>query len=72
MGKKMQSDEFAKYLGETGDYQKPWMLVQLRLSKLAEEKNDLAPAEYIARLEDIHRDMMKLGQWWKGQEDQVF
>jgi hypothetical protein len=68
----MQSEEFAKYLGETGDYQKPWMLVQLRLSKLAEEKPDLSPAEYIARLEDIHQDMMKLGQWWKGQEDQVF
>jgi hypothetical protein len=68
----MKSDEFAKYLGDSGDYQKPWMLVQLRLSKLAEEKDDLLPAEYIARLEDIHRDMMKLGEWWKGQEDRVF
>jgi hypothetical protein len=68
----MQSEEFAKYLGDTGDYQKPWMLVQLRLSKLAEEKDSLPPGEYIARLADIHQDMMKLGQWWKGQENQVF
>jgi hypothetical protein len=68
----MKSEEFAKYLGDTGDYQKPWMLVQLRLSKLAEEKDHLPPGEYMARLADIHQDMMKLGQWWKGQENQVF
>jgi hypothetical protein len=68
----MNSDEFAKYLGESGDYQKPWLLVQLRLSKLAAEKDQLSPGEYMARLDDIHQDMMKLGEWWKGREDQVF
>jgi hypothetical protein len=66
------SDEFAKYLGDSGDYQKPWLLVQLRLSKLAEEKEQLSPGEYMDRLADIHQDMMKLGEWWKGREDQVF
>jgi hypothetical protein len=68
----MNSSEFGQYLDETGDYQKPWMLVQLRLAKLAEQKDDMLPQEYIARLEDIHQDLMRLGHWWEGQEEKVF
>jgi hypothetical protein len=68
----MDSSDLAQYLENTGDYQKPWMLVQLRLAKLAEEKGDMLPQEYLARLEDIHQDMMKLGHWWEGQEEELF
>jgi hypothetical protein len=46
-------------------------MVQLRLQKLAEAKPDLSPEEYIVRLEDIHRDMMNLGQWWMGNENEM-
>jgi hypothetical protein len=47
-------------------------LVQLRLKKLAEEKSTLSAEEYLVRLDDIYRDMMNLGEWWVGIEDQVF
>jgi hypothetical protein len=46
--------------------------VQLRLPKLAAEKEQLTPAESTARIVDIHQDLMNLGEWWKGQEDRVF
>jgi hypothetical protein len=68
----MNSSDFGKYLDRTAGYQKPWLLVQLRLTKLAEEKDDMLPQDYMARLEDIHQDMMKLGRWWEGQEKEVF
>jgi hypothetical protein len=68
----MNSSDFGKYLDDTDGYQKPWLLVQLRLAKLAEQKDDLLPQDYMARLEDIQQDMMKLGEWWKGQEKEVF
>jgi hypothetical protein len=68
----MNSTDFGKYLGDSEGYQKPWLLIQLRLCKLAEQKDDLLPQEYMERLDDIHRDMMKLGRWWEGQESQVF
>jgi hypothetical protein len=47
-------------------------LVQLRLQKLAEQKSQLTREEYIARLDDIHNDMMQLGEWWLGMESDVF
>ncbi len=68
----MDSKDLAKYIEQTGGMGKSWLLVQLRLQKLAEEKADLSPEEYIRRLEDIHQDMMKLGEWWAGIESEVF
>jgi hypothetical protein len=68
----MNSADFGKYLSDSEGYQKPWLLIQLRLCKLAEQKDDLLPHEYMERLDDIHKDMMKLGAWWEGQEAQVF
>jgi hypothetical protein len=68
----MNSNELAKYIEETDGIGKSWLLVQLRLQKLAEAKPDLSPEEYIVRLEDIHRDMMNLGEWWLGMENEVF
>ncbi len=68
----MNSQDLAKYIESTDSMGKSWLLVQLRLQKLAEAKADLSPAEYIPRIEDIHRDMMKLSEWWVGIENEVF
>jgi hypothetical protein len=68
----MDSQDLARYIEKNDGISKPWLLIQLRLKKLGEEKADLSPSEYMSRLEDIHQDMMNLGEWWKGIEDEVF
>jgi hypothetical protein len=68
----MDSRELAKHIEDTDSMGKSWLLVQLRLKKLAEEKSTLSAEEYLVRLDDIYRDMMNLGEWWVGIEDQVF
>jgi hypothetical protein len=68
----VNSEELAKYIEQTDGMGKSWLLVQLRLQKLAEAKVDLSPEEYINRLADIHQDMMNLGEWWVGIESEVF
>jgi hypothetical protein len=68
----MNSEELAKYIEDTDSMGKSWLLVQLRLQKLAEAKPDLSPAEYKTRLEDIYQDTMNLGEWWLGIEKEVF
>ena len=68
----MDSKDLAKYMEATGGISKPWLLVQLRLKKLEENKPNLSKKEYMEQLEDIHQDLMKLGEWWKGQEKSVF
>ena len=68
----MDSEKLAKYIEDTDSMGKSWLLVQLRLQKLAEAKSDLSPEEYKARLEDIFQSMMNLGEWWVGIEDEVF
>jgi hypothetical protein len=68
----MNSNDLAKYIEETDSMGKSWLLVQLRLQKLSEAKPDLSLEEYNRRIEDIHRDMMNLGEWWVGIEDEVF
>lgn len=68
----MNSRELAQYIEETDGISKPWLLVQLRLAKLQERKNEISPQEYLSQLEDIQSDLLKLGEWWKGREDEVF
>jgi hypothetical protein len=68
----MNSEKLAKYIEDTDSIGKSWLLVQLRLQKLAEAKPDLSPEDYKTRLDDIFRDMMNLGEWWVGIEDEVF
>lgn len=51
---------------------KPWLLAQLRLKKLQERRAEFSPEEYAAALADLHQDLMILGEWWKGREDEVF
>lgn len=68
----MNSNELARYIELTNSAAKPWLLTQLRLLKLQEQKDDLSFEEYEQRLADIHADMMNLGKWWVGIEDEVF
>lgn len=68
----MDSKELAQYIEATEGVSKPWLLVQLRLSKLQERKEQMPPQEYMAELADIQADLLKLGEWWKGIEDEVF
>ncbi len=68
----MNSNELARYLEQTDNVTKPWLLTQLRLLKLNEARSQMSPAEYEQRLADIHQDLMNLGEWWVGREDEVF
>ncbi|MBW4540530.1 MAG: hypothetical protein KME43_15490 [Myxacorys chilensis ATA2-1-KO14] len=68
----MNSYDLARYLEQTDSMTKPWLLAQLRLLKLNEQRSELSTAEYEARLADIHQDLMNLGEWWVGIEDEVF
>jgi hypothetical protein len=68
----VNSQELAKYIEQTDGMGKSWLLVQLRLQKLAEQKPHLSIEEYTLRLADIHQDMMNLGEWWLGMEGEVF
>jgi hypothetical protein len=67
----MDSKSLARYLEATDSIYKPWLLVQLRLKKLQEQREMLSPEEYASNLADIHQDLMNLGEWWVGQEDEV-
>lgn len=68
----MNSKELAQYIEATNGISKPWLLVQLRLSKLQERKDRIPHQEYMSELEDIQADLLKLGEWWKGIEGEVF
>lgn len=68
----MDSQELAQYLETTDSISKSWLLVQLRLKKLEESRADLSPEVYAQKLADIHQDLMNLGEWWIGREDEVF
>jgi hypothetical protein len=46
-------------------------LIQLRLQKL-KERDTISPEEYAQELADIHEDLMNLGEWWRGIEQEAF
>lgn len=66
------SRELATYLEQRGELSKPWMLQMLRLTKLKEAKDAMDPSEYMARVAEAHADLMRLGEFWKGREQEVF
>ena len=68
----MDSNELAHYIEATDGISKPWLLAQLRLIKLKERQTTLSPADYEVALTDLHQDLMSLGEWWVGLEDEVF
>lgn len=68
----MDSKELAQYLEATDSISKPWLLVQLRLKKLQERQASMSSEEYANELADVHQDLMNLGEWWRGIENEVF
>ena len=68
----MDSKELAQYIEETNGISKPWLLVQLRLKKLQERRATLSEDEYLQQLEEVYQDLMNLGEWWRGIENEVF
>ncbi|MBW4476066.1 MAG: hypothetical protein KME54_04125 [Tolypothrix brevis GSE-NOS-MK-07-07A] len=68
----MNSKELAQYIEATNGISKPWLLVQLRLKKLQERQGTLSENDYANELVDIHQDLMNLGEWWRGIENEVF
>lgn len=68
----MNSKDLAQYIEATDGISKPWLLVQLRLKKLQERRSQISTEEYLRELTDLHQDLMNLGEWWVGIEDEVF
>ncbi len=68
----LSSYEMARYIEATDGISKPWLLIQLRLLKLKEAKNQYSESEYLQKLDELHQDLMNLGEWWVGIESEVF
>ncbi|ACK73509.1 conserved hypothetical protein [Gloeothece citriformis PCC 7424] len=68
----MNSEELAKYIEATDGISKPWLLMQLRLKKLEERRSTLSSHEYLEEIQQLHQELMSLGEWWKGREEEVF
>lgn len=68
----MDSQDLARYIEATNGISKPWLLAQLRLKKLQERRDSLSPELYAQALADIQQDVMNLGEWWVGIEEDVF
>ena len=66
------SEDLARYLEQRGELSKPWNLQMLRLQKLKEAKESMDPQLYLEKVQEAHADLMRLGQFWKGREQQVF
>ena len=66
------SDNLARYLEQRGELSKPWNLQMLRLKKLKEAKASMDPQLYLEKVQEAHADLMRLGQFWKGREQEVF
>ena len=48
------------------------MLQMLRLAKLKEARSNMSQEEYMGSLKEAHSDLMRLGEFWKGREAEVF
>ena len=66
------SEDLARYLEQRGELSKPWNLQMLRLKKLKEAKESMEPQLYLEKVQEAHADLMRLGQFWKGREQEVF
>jgi hypothetical protein len=66
------SEDLDRYLEARGELGKPWMWHLLRLTKIKEAKDTMEPHEYLERLKEAHADLMGLGEFWRGREQEVF
>lgn len=68
----LNAADLARYLEQRGELSKPWMLQLLRLTKLKESKDSMDPQAYVEALQEAHADLIRLGEFWKGREQEVF
>ena len=68
----MKSEDLARYIENAGGMGKPWLLIQLRLAKLKERRSEISTEEFNSQLAELHEALMRLGEWWVGQEEDVF
>jgi len=68
----MDARDLARYIEATNGMAKPWLLMQLRIKKLQERRSSLSDVEYERELANLHQEWAKLGEWWRGIEDEVF
>lgn len=68
----MDSKELAQYIEATNGISKPWLLIQLRIKKLQETRHTLSEQDYLSKIAELHQDLMNLGEWWVGREEDVF
>ena len=68
----MKSEDLARYIEKNDGLGKPWLLIQLRLAKLKERRHELTAEEFNTQLAELHEALMNLGEWWVGQEKDVF
>jgi len=66
------ASDLARYLEQRGELGKPWMWHLLRLTKLKEAKDTMDPDLYLRQVQEAHTDLMRLGEFWKGRESEVF
>jgi len=64
--------ELARYLESRGDLSKPWMLQILRLAMLKEARGSMSEDDYMCSIKEAHSDLMRLSEFWKGREAEVF
>ena len=64
--------ELARYLESRGELNKPWMLQMLRLAMLKEARVSVSREDYMCSIKEAHSDLMRLGEFWKGREAEVF
>ena len=48
------------------------MLQMLRLAKLKEARGSMSEEDYMCSIKEAHADLMRLGEFWKGREAEVF
>ena len=66
------SEDLARYFEARGEMGKPWIWHLMRIAKLREAKDTMDPQDYMASLQEAHADLMRLGEFWKGREEEVF
>jgi hypothetical protein len=66
------SEDLARYFEARGEMGKPWIWHLMRLAKIREAKESMDPQAYLASVQEAHADLMRLGEFWKGREEEVF
>jgi hypothetical protein len=66
------SEDLARFFEARGDLAKPWTWQLMRLAKIREAKDTMDSQEYLERVQEAHADLMRLGEFWKGREEEVF